>query len=77
MHDLLPDRFEQAPRPPLGLLHEPRRARVTGVSSAHHEEVGGIWHLPRAVPVPLDQDLAADASRHQGANNVQKKEKVT
>ena len=26
---------------------------------------GGIWHLPRAVPVPLDQDLAADASRCQ------------
>ena len=25
---------------------------------------GGIWHLPRAVLVPLDQDLAADASRH-------------
>ncbi len=29
------------PCPPLGLLPEPHRARVTGVSSAHHEEVGG------------------------------------
>ena len=29
------------PCPPLGLLPEPHRARVKGVSSAHHEEVGG------------------------------------
>ena len=27
-------------RPPLGLMLVPRRARVTGVFSAHHEEVG-------------------------------------
>jgi hypothetical protein len=26
---------------------------------------GGIWHLSRAVPVPPDQDLAADASRRR------------
>ncbi len=59
-HDLLPDRLQPPPCPPLGLLFEPRRARVTGVSSAHHEEVGGILHRPRAVPVPPDHDLAAD-----------------
>jgi len=34
-------------RPPLGLLPEPRRARVTGVSSAHHEEVGGASSIFR------------------------------
>ena len=55
----------------LGLMSEPRRARVTGISSAHHEEVGGgIWHLPRAVPVPPDQDLAADASRRTFATDI-------
>ena len=60
--DLLPDRWLQPPlRPPLGLQPEPRRARVTGVSSATTRRWGGNWHLPRAVPVPLDQDLAADA----------------
>jgi hypothetical protein len=26
---------------------------------------GSIWHLPRAVPVPPDHDLAADASRRR------------
>ena len=41
VHDLLPDRLQQPPRPPLGLLHEPRRAMVTGVSSALHEEMRG------------------------------------
>ncbi len=47
-HDLLPDRLQQPPRPPLGLLTEPRRARVTGVSSAHHEvEVGGFLQFLR------------------------------
>ena len=70
--DLLPDRLQQPPRPPLGMLPELRRARVRGVSSANHEEVGGIWHLPRAVPVPPYQDLAADTSRrrvmHRDAN---------
>jgi hypothetical protein len=41
--DLLPDRRLQPPqRPPLGLLPEPRRARVKGVSGAHHGEVGGL-----------------------------------
>ena len=29
-------------RPPLGLLPEPHRARVKGVTSTHHEEVGGL-----------------------------------
>ena len=29
-------------RPPLGLLPAPHRARVKGVSSTHHEEVGGL-----------------------------------
>ena len=29
-------------RPPLGLLPEPRRARVKGVTNTHHEEVGGL-----------------------------------
>ena len=53
-----------ATAPPPGLLPEPRQARVTGVSSAHHEEVRGIWHFPRAVPVPHDHDLAADAKGH-------------
>jgi len=65
VHDLLPDRLQQQPRPPLGLLPKPRRARVTGVSLANHEKVGGIRYLPRAAPVPPDQDLAADASRHR------------
>jgi hypothetical protein len=36
---------------------------ATEVSSAHHEEVGGIWHPPRADPVPTDPNLAADARR--------------
>ena len=31
-----------AAAPPLGLLPSPHRARVTGVSSAHHVEVGGF-----------------------------------
>ncbi len=64
-HDLPPGRLQPPPRPPLGLLSESRRARVTGFSIAHHEEAGGggIWHFSRAVPVPLDQDLAADASK--------------
>ena len=40
-HDLLPNRRLQPPqRPPLGLMPEPRRARVKGVSGAHHGEVG-------------------------------------
>ena len=60
-HDLLPDRLQPPPRPSLGPLPELRRARVTGVCSAHYEEVGGIWHLPRAVSVSLDQDVTADA----------------
>ena len=70
VHDLLPDRLQQPPLPPLGLLPEPRRARVKGVSSAQNEEVGGIWHLPRAVPVPPDQNLAADASRRRSVGNL-------
>ena len=41
MHDLLPDGLQPPPRPPLGFLPEPRRARVLGVSTAHHEEMGG------------------------------------
>ena len=39
------------PQPPpclqLGLLLEPRRTRVNGVSNAPHEEVGGILHIWR------------------------------
>jgi hypothetical protein len=35
--------------PPLGLLPVPHRARVRGVSSAHHEEVGGLLAIPAAV----------------------------
>jgi len=69
-HDLLPDRMQPPPRFPLGLLHEPRRARVMGVSSAHHEELEGIWQLPRALTVPPDQDLAADARRRQLSRRV-------
>jgi hypothetical protein len=38
------------PCPPLGLLPEPLRARVTGVSSAHHEEVGGHLASPSSSP---------------------------
>ncbi len=41
--DLLPDRrLEPTLCPPLGLHPEPRRARVKGVTSTHHEEVGGL-----------------------------------
>ena len=47
VHDLLPDRLQQLPRPPLGLLPEPRRARVIEVSNAHHEEVGGASDTSR------------------------------
>ena len=50
MDDLLPDRVQQPPRPPLGLLPETRRARVTGVSSAQYEEVGG--HLVSSASSP-------------------------
>jgi hypothetical protein len=53
------------PRPPLDLLPEPHRAKVTGVSSAHHEELGGIWHLPQTFLVAPDQGLAADAKRRR------------
>ena len=49
-HDLLPDRLQPPPRPPLGLLHEPRRARVKGVSSAHYKEVGR--HLASSASSP-------------------------
>ena len=72
-HDLLPDRQQPLPRPPLGLLLVPRRARVIGVPNAHHEEVGGwgIWQLPRAVPVSPDQDLAADARGHRSTSYIQ------
>jgi hypothetical protein len=35
------------PCPPLGLLPEPHRASVTGVSSAHHEKVGGASSIFR------------------------------
>jgi len=49
-HDLLPDRLQPLLRPPLGLLPKPRRARVAGVSSAHHEEVGG--HLASSASSP-------------------------
>jgi hypothetical protein len=37
------DRVATTAAPPLGLMHEPRRAKVTGVSTAHHEEVGGTF----------------------------------
>jgi hypothetical protein len=36
-----PIALQPPPRPPLDLMHEPRRARVKGVTIAHHEEVGG------------------------------------
>jgi hypothetical protein len=58
-----------APYPPLGLLPEPHRARVTGVSSSYHEKVGGIWHLPRVVVVPPEQGLAADTTRRLPLQN--------
>ena len=38
-----------SPYPPLGLLHVPHRARVTGVSNAHHEEMGGHLACPSAI----------------------------
>ena len=34
-------RLRRRRAPPLGLLHEPHRVRVTRVSNAHHEEMGG------------------------------------
>jgi hypothetical protein len=37
----LPSAPQPPPRPLLGLMHALRRARVKGVSSAHHEEVRG------------------------------------
>ena len=41
--DLLRDRRLHPPlRPPLGILPEPRRARVKGVFGAHHGEVGAL-----------------------------------
>ena len=54
MHDLLRDRRLQPPlRPPLGLLPAPRRARVKGISGAHHGEVEGFLRTSR---VPLTRD---------------------
>jgi len=61
--NLSTDSVAAAAVPPLGLLPELHRAREKGVPNAHHEEVGGIYHLPRAVPAPPEQDLAADANR--------------
>ena len=57
------------PRPPLGLLPVPLRARVKGVSSAHHEEMGRLpaghaavvgslrTHDPRALQAGADERL--------------------
>ena len=60
MLDLLPDRLPQPPlRPPLGLLPQPRRARVKGVSGAHHGEVGEL---------PVDSpDVASSSDSRSGA----------
>ena len=53
-HDLPPrSAVAAATALPLGLLPEPRRARVTEVSSAHHEEVGGLPEAPPDIPSPL------------------------
>ena len=64
--DLLPDRRLQPPQqPPLGLLPAPRRARVKGVSGAHHGEVWGL------LVVSLDFVFAilAIRGRHKWAPN--------
>jgi len=50
VHDLFPNRLQQPPHPPLGLLPKPRRARVSGFSIAHHKEVGGHLTPPASFP---------------------------
>ena len=40
--DLSTDRVVAAGSPPLGLLPKPRQAKIKEVTSAHHEDVGGI-----------------------------------
>ena len=42
--------LQPPPRPPLGLLSDLHRARVSGVSNAHHEEVGGHLAPPASSP---------------------------
>ena len=48
-HDLLPDRATATERSPLSLLPSLSRVQVTGISSAHHEEVGEHPAGPTAV----------------------------
>ncbi len=45
--------LQPQPRPPLGLLPEPSRARFNGVSIAHHEDVEGHPTQPAAIVVLL------------------------
>ena len=52
-----PIKSQPPPRPPLGLLSEPRRAKVKGAINAHHEEMGGILQFPRTSRVPVTRDL--------------------
>ena len=44
---------QPSPCPPPGLLPEPRRTKVSGLSSAHHKEVGGHPTYPAAIVGPL------------------------
>ena len=63
MHDLSTDRAAAA------AVLEPRSARAAPgqgqrvFTTPTTRRWGGIWHLPQAVPVLPDKDLAADASR--------------
>jgi len=43
---------------------------VIVVSSAYHERVGSIRYLPRAVLVPPNQGLAADAARRHLSTDI-------
>jgi len=53
--------LQPPPRPPLGLLHDhARRAKVARVSSAHHEEVGGL-------PVASIDIASSSNSRYRAA----------
>ena len=74
-HDLLPDRRLQ---PQL----RPRLASCLSLAGPGSREFlapttrrwggGGIWHLPRAVPVPPDHDLAAYANKRHIFMHVKK-----
>ena len=62
-------------RPPLGLLPVPHRVRVKGVSSAHHEEVGGLpaasHDNQRSPPDPRYVTLGLAAGRRNVSDNME------